>query len=213
MNAGYAGACAEIEAAIARMRARLVAQGVVRPLVLALDGGSGAGKSTLAGVLAGANPQFVIVPLDDFFAAHIPDGTWDALSPAERLRHVFDWPRVRAEALEPLRAGRAARWHPFDFAAGLRADGTYGMSEALVARPPAAVVLLEGAYSAAPPLADLVDLSVLVEVPPAERRRRLAAREDAAFLAQWHARWDPVEALYFGTVRPRASFDLVVRGE
>jgi uridine kinase len=226
----HAGACADIEAAIAQLMTLLAARGVVRPLVVALDGPSGAGKSTLAAQLMGrlageqvgklvevrVGPDLtgaVVVPLDDFFAAGIPDGAWDARAPAERLRDVFEWARVRVDVLEPLRAGRAARWHPFDFGAGLRADGTYGMSETPVVREPAAVVLLEGAYSAAAPLADLVDLAVLVEVPAAARRRRLAAREEAAFLAQWHARWDPVEALYFGAVRPPGSFDLVVSGE
>lgn len=212
MNDGLVGACAEVETAIAGLRARMAAQGVLRPLVVALDGASGAGKSTLAGLLAARNAHIVVVPLDDFFAADIPDGAWATRSPAERLQDVFAWARVRAEALEPLRAGQAARWHPFDFGAGLQADGTYRMSDTLLVREPAAVVLLEGAYSASTPLADLVDFSVLVAVPMAERRRRLAAREEEAFLAPWHARWDPVEALYFGEVRPPASFDLVIGG-
>jgi uridine kinase len=77
-------------------------------------------------------------------------------------------------------------------------------------RDPAAVLLLDGAYSASPQLADLVDLSVLVDVPPSIRHARLAGREDPAFLAQWHARWDAVEAYYFTVLRPHTSFDLIV---
>jgi para-aminobenzoate synthetase len=201
-----ADACQTIRVAIHRR-----AQHRRAPLLVALDGGSGAGKSTLAARLE-HEIAAVVVPLDDFFAAHIPDWEWDMRSVAERARDVFDWQRVRTDALEPLLAGRPAIWHPFDFAAGLRADGTYAVSEQAVERHPAPVIILEGAYSASPELAALVDLAVLVEVPASERHKRLAKREDQHFLQRWHARWDDVETYYFTEVRPRSSFDLVVLG-
>jgi uridine kinase len=179
------------------------------PVLVALDGGSGAGKSTLAAMLE-REIDAVVVPLDDFFAAHIPDWEWDTRSVAERARDVFDWRRLRAHALEPLLAGRPASWRPFDFAAGLRADGTYALSERPVERPAAPVIILDGAYSASPQLADLVNLAVLVDVPVPERHRRLAEREDQQFLQRWHTLWDDVENYYFTEVRPRSSFDLVV---
>ena len=182
-----------------------------RPVVVALDGGSGAGKSTLAAWIA-ERFDVALIPLDDFFAAHIPDRQWDCFTVAQKLARVFDWQRVRREVLAPLRAGRPARWHAFDFAAGLRADGTYGMLEEVIERAPAGLILLEGAYAAGPPLVDLIDLSILVDVPCAERHARLRAREDPGFLAAWHRRWDPVERYYFTRVRPPSAFDLVVRG-
>jgi hypothetical protein len=43
---------------------------------------------------------------------------------------------LRTDALEPLLASKATRWHPFDFAAGLRSDGTYAMSKHLVENKP-----------------------------------------------------------------------------
>ena len=43
------------------------------------------------------------------------------------------------------------------------------------------------------------------------RRRRLLAREWPSYMAAWHALWDDAEDLYFGTMRPRSSFDLVVQ--
>src|SRR5437762_9851394 len=88
------------------------------PLLIALDGGSGAGKSTLATLLE-RQMDAVVVPLDDFFAAHIPDWEWDTHSVAQRAQDVVDWQRLRAQALEPLLASQSARWLPFDFAAGL----------------------------------------------------------------------------------------------
>jgi uridine kinase len=79
---------------------------------------------------------------------------------------------------------------------------------------PRAVIVLEGAYSCRPELADLIDLTVLVVAAPAERRRRIAGRQtDKEWTDTWHARWDAAEAYYFTNVRPPSSFDLVVRSD
>jgi uridine kinase len=177
-------------------------------VVVAIDGRGGAGKSTLAGAVAeivGA----AVVPSDDFFAAEIPASEWDRRSPAERAGDAIDWKRLRQEALEPLLAGKPARWRSFDFRAR-RPDGSYPASAELTACVPAPVILLDGAYSSRPELADLVSLSVLVEAPAPVREARLRAREEDAFLREWHERWDPAEAHYFEQVRPRSSFDLIV---
>ena len=180
------------------------------PLVVALDGGSGAGKSTLA-LLIESELGAALIPLDDFFSADIPDSQWDVFSVGERLDRVFVWGAVRENAIEPLLAGKPAKWHPFDFQSGLRPDGTYGMKVDPVERMPADVILVEGAYSAHPALDDLVDLAILIDVPVAERHARLEAREDKDFLAKWHERWDEVERYYFNQVKPRDTFDLVVK--
>ncbi len=179
------------------------------PIVVALDGPSGSGKSSLARELA-ASTRATVIPTDDFFAAELTAADWDARSAAERARDALDWRRLRQSALEPLRAGQRALWYPFDFAAGVRPDGSYSMSTTAVRREPAPVVIVEGAYCTRPELADLIDLAVLVDAPAAIRHERLAAREEPAFLEAWHRRWDDAEAFYFTHVRPAASFDLVV---
>ena len=179
------------------------------PILVALDGGSGSGKSTLAALVA-ARVNGTVIPGDDFFAADIPESAWDTRIPAEKVRDCIDWRRLRAEVLKPLLAGQTARWHAFDFESGLRPDGTYGMKTTYEERSPAPVIVLDGIYSTRPELADLVDLSVLVNVPVAVRHTRLAAREEADFLAAWHTRWDAAENYYFTQVRPADSFDLVV---
>jgi uridine kinase len=180
------------------------------PMLVALDGGTGSGKSTLAALVA-ADLDAAIVESDDFFAAEVTDADWDAMAPRERAAAAIDWRRLRHEALEPLLAGTSASWHPFDFAAGTRPDGTYPLAAEAVTRGPASVIVLDGAYSARPEISDLIDLAVLVDVPTSERHRRIALREDdKAFLAAWHARWDAAEDWYFTHVRPASSFDLVV---
>ena len=200
---------AEIERVLARIR-RLLSEHSA-PVVVAFDGGSGAGKSTLASLIM-RELDVALIPLDDFFSNDIRDSQWDEFSVEERLDRVFDFRRVRDEAIEPLRNGKLARWHAFDFQSGLRPDGTYGMRAEAIERTPAEVVLIEGAYSAHPILADMIDLAVLVDVPVEVRHARLAAREDKHFLVGWHRRWDAVESYYFTQVRPRSSFDLVLTG-
>lgn len=206
MNGGLAGASSTV---VAEVRRRIAARPSGRPILIAIDGGSGSGKSMLA---AGVAEELgaVVVPSDDFFAAAITDAEWDEMAPAERAEAAIDWRRLRAEALEPLLAGSQAAWHPFDFEARTRPDGTYAISTEIVTRDPAPVIVLEGAYSARPELADLIDIAVLVAVPVTERHQRLKAREEKPFRDAWHARWDAAEEYYFGQVRPPASFDLVV---
>jgi uridine kinase len=194
---------------VAAIEARM--QGRSRPLLVAIDGKSGSGKSQLAALVAGALPA-VVVPSDDFYAGHVSDAEWEARTPGERAADVIDWQRLRAEALEPLLAGRTAGWYPFDFEAR-RSDGTFRLAAARVTREPAAVVILDGAYSIRPELADLIDLSVLVDVPADERRRRLVERDGSAYTDAWQQRWSAAEELYFNVVRPPSSFDVVVVNE
>ena len=182
------------------------------PILVALDGGSGSGKSTLALLLTEAVGA-ALVQSDDFFAANISESEWDARTTEARVDDCIDWRRLRAEALEPLLAGKPARWHTFDFEAGIQPDGRYAMRTDFVERVPAAVVVLDGLSSTRLELADLIDLAVLVDVPVAVRHARLAAREDGDFLDAWHVRWDGAEEYYLTHVRPRSAFDLILTPE
>jgi uridine kinase len=203
----FTEACSQIVSAINR-----ILPNHPWPILVVLDGGSGAGKSTLAFELE-HELDSVVVQLDDFFSANIPDWDWDARSIEERARDVLEWNRLRSEALEPLLAGKPAMWHPFDFAAGLSPDGTYPPSRGWIEKQPATVIILEGAYSSSPEIADLIDLSILIDVPISERHRRLDKREgDKSFLQRWHFLWDAVENYYFSEIRPKSSFDLIVSG-
>lgn len=179
------------------------------PILVALDGRSGSGKSSLATALARVLSA-TVVPSDDFFAAHVPAASWALRTASERAKDCIDWRRLRREALEPLLGGSAAAWHPFDFAAGERSDGTFAMSTDIVSRVPAPVVLLDGVYSSRPELEDLVDLSILVIAHATIRRERLSVREDPQSLKAWRDTWDAAEEHYFSVVRPPNAFDLVV---
>ena len=179
------------------------------PLVVSVDGRSGAGKTTFASLVANATCA-TVVPVDDFYAVAIPDAAWNRMTPKERWANVFCWQSLRSDAIEPMLSGKPGRWYSLDFAAGPRNDGTYGKETNPTVLPSAPIIILDGVYSAGPQLADLVNLAILVEAPEQQRRARLVRREEATFLAQWHARWDAVEDFYFSQIRPRNSFDLIV---
>jgi uridine kinase len=171
--------------------------------VIALDGRSGAGKSTLARSIAqavgGAN-----INVDDFSIGEIEV---DPRTIEAVVADAIDWRRLRAEALEPLLAGRTASWHPFDFVA------RKGLDARVVTCAPASVIILDGLYSARPELADLIGLRVLVESSAPIRAQRLAAREGADFMRIWQPIWDAREDYYFTVLRPRESFDFIVSSD
>jgi len=169
-------------------------------LVLAIDGHGAAGKSTLADAVARATGA-ALVHTDDFFRAW-PAGSRPAAAGARAMASYYDWRRLRAEALGPLRERREATFRRFDWERGSGLDGT-------VAVEPTDLVLLEGVFSAAPELADLVDRSVFVRTPEPERLRRLRRLVTPE---EWDEDWLAAERSYFGLTRPPASFDLVVPG-
>jgi uridine kinase len=169
-------------------------------LVVAIDGHGAAGKSTIAHGIADATGA-ALVHTDDFFQQPPPFAT-DQPRRHQPLRHYYDWRRIRAQALEPLRARRGVMFRRFDWNRGAGLDG-------VVTVAPADLILLEGVFSAAPELSDLVDRSVFVETPESERLRRLHTRVAPA---DWDADWLLAEQSYFRLIRPIASFDLVVPG-
>ena len=80
----------------------------------------------------------------------------------------------------------------------------------MVSLEPADVLILDGAYSARPELADIIDVSVLIEALDKTRQERILAREGAVFAMAWHKIWDPAEDYYFSEIRPKKSFDLLI---
>ncbi len=183
-------------------RIREVASERPDPILVALDGRSAAGKSNLAAAVAplvGA----VVIDGDDFYSGGTAE-TWDAMSAAEKAGHCIDWRRQHS-VLEKLARGEAASWRPYDWEAD---DGS--LSDRTVTCDPAPVVILDGAYSARPELAELFDLRVLVDAPADLRRKRLVHREGEGFRLDWNRRWDDAEQWYFAEVMPRESFDLIV---
>jgi uridine kinase len=165
--------------------------------VVAIDGEGASGKSTIARqlcALSGAS----LVHTDDFFTPR-PVSTEGGVA---GLGSYYDIARLRAEALEPLRAGREAVFHAFDWETGTLSSATTRVG-------PAGLVVLEGVYSSSSELADLVDKAVYVDTPELERLGRLRERVTPE---EWDSEWLRAEKEYFAVSRPMESFDLVIRG-
>jgi uridine kinase len=71
--------------------------------MVAIDGQSAAGKSTFAAALA-ARIDAALVSGDDFYRV-MNDEDRAQLSASDGIERYFDWERMRAEVLVPLREG------------------------------------------------------------------------------------------------------------
>ncbi|UQX04876.1 hypothetical protein [Streptomyces sp. RerS4] len=89
--------------------------------LIGVDGHAGSGKSTFADRLASALGGAPVLHLDDV-ATHEEPFDW--------------WGRLRAQVVEPLAAGRPARWAPYDWV-----ERRFGPERVL---EPAAVLIVEG---------------------------------------------------------------------
>ncbi|MGO9148529.1 MAG: uridine kinase [Acidimicrobiales bacterium] len=196
------------------VRALVLWRGAKRGVtIVAIDGYGASGKSTIAESLC-SKTGARLIRTDDFFmpdrqrsrAPRRGEPTSVTVAPAgETGRGIgtfYDVTRLRAEGLEPLRAGRAAVFHAFDWDKGAVSRGQTRVE-------PNDLVLLEGVYSGAPELGDLVDRAIFVDTPEPERLHRLRGRvapED------WDEEWLRAEKEYFACTRPLESFDLAIRG-
>ena len=168
-----------------------------KPLVVAIDGHGSSGKSTLAERVA-AELDAALLHTDDFFRPSDPARPRDAGS---SMDEYYDWPRLRSEALAPLRAGQTAEFRAFDEALDAFKPGTVTVA-------PAPLILLEGVSAGAEALADLVDHRILVQTPEPQRLERVRQRVAPE---AWNDDWLQTEHTYFAE-RPTSAFDLVVSG-
>ncbi|WP_265737701.1 uridine kinase family protein [Peterkaempfera bronchialis] len=180
--------------------------GAAATRLVAVDGPGGSGKSTLAAAVAerlpGGAAATAVVHGDDFYRP-MDEQERAGLSPEQGYRRYFDWERLRQEVLEPLRAGRPARYRRYDWATGALG----GWAEEV---RPGGVVLVEGVYTARPELERWYDLTVWVHTSREECLRRVRARgeNDEA----WIVRWRAAEEYGATATRPELRAGLVVGG-
>ncbi|MFN3592266.1 MAG: hypothetical protein ACK4TG_08770, partial [Thermaurantiacus sp.] len=83
------------------------------------------------------------------------------------------------------------------------------LADAPTQAEPIGIILLEGVYAARPELADLMDLTVLIDIDDMERLARLRAREGE--IGPWEQQWYAAETHYFEKSMPVDKFDFVFR--
>jgi uridine kinase len=156
--------------------------------LVVVDGPAGSGKTTFADRLAGALGGAPVVHLDDLYDGWTLDGVVD---------------RLRTQVLDPVAAGRAARFLGYDWAAAAFAVPT--------TVPATGVLLVEGCGAAARSLDDVVSLRVWVSAPPEVCARRWADRGGAAMTLHQPA-WAEAEAAVFAREDTAARADVRVDG-
>jgi uridine kinase len=181
--------------------ARLSALVESRLTLVGIDGLGGAGKSTFAQRLAGALADATIVHGDDFYGPEERD--WRSWTPREGYERYFDHRRLERQLLQPLRAGRSARFQRYDWERRSLDDW--------VEVRPAGVVIVEGVYVMRPRLRRYWDLAVFIRTSREVRQRRLHARGEND--PGWIERWAAAEDYYAQVHQPEASADFVVGGE
>jgi uridine kinase len=149
-----------------------------------------------------------VIEGDDFYAGGTAE-CWDRWSPAEKAAHVIDW-RRQHRVLDDLRLRGNASWHPFDWDAPDWDSDRVPLRPTPTSMTSADIVILEGAYSARPELHDVLDVRILLDTPPEQRRRQLLEREGDQDWPDWEARWSAAEDHYFGVVMPPHRFDHVL---
>ncbi|MFX4272340.1 uridine kinase family protein [Propionibacteriaceae bacterium Y1685] len=179
-----------LAAGLDEVRARLGQLPSGRTRWVGIDGFGAAGKTTFAHTVSTMINNAVVVHVDDFSGPGIP--TWDH-------------DRFRTELLEPLLAGRSARYRV--------SDPDIDVLGSSVAVDPGQVLIIEGVSSTDEAVAVPWDLTVWLETPAEVRWQRVLARDPVERLEIWRTEWIPSERAYAERQRPRERADLVIRGD
>ena len=173
-------------ASLVQAVASCVAPDGVRTRIVGIDGHGGAGKTTLASRLArelGAE----VVHTDDFASPSTP---------------VDWWPRLIAEALEPLAAGRTTRYQPTQWDDRVPAP---------VEIHAGGLVLLEGVTATRTEFRPYLAYAIWVETPREICLRRGLARDGESAGPDWET-WLDGEDRYIARDRPQLNADAIVDG-
>ena len=155
--------------------------------LVAVDGPGGAGKSTFAAALASALAA-PVVHTDDF-------ASWD--------QPIDWWPRLLEQVIEPLTAGRPARYQRYDWV-------TESLAE-WIDLDPAPVVIIEGVTAGRAEWRRHLSAIIWVETPADERLRRGLERDGEDALADWET-WGADEDRHYAADPTRDHADVIVDG-
>lgn len=166
-------------------------------VILAIDGGSASGKTTLAALLSQIY-ESTVFHMDDFFL------TPEMRTP-ERLSEVggnVDRERFDREVMTPLTEGKAVVYRKFDCS-------VCDFSERITVEP-RELVIIEGAYSMHPSLADCYTLSAFLSIGEEKQKVRILKRNSAPMAKRFFNEWIPMENTYFDKTEITKKCDLII---
>ncbi len=166
-------------------------------VTLAIEGGSASGKTTLGKLLEQVY-GCAVFHMDDFF-----------LRPEQRTPERFAEPggnadreRFLTEVLLPLSKNEQIRYSRFDCSTFTLLPATAVM--------PTSLNVVEGAYSMHPDLAEYYDLSVFLDVSPAQQEKRIRKRNSPELTERFFSEWIPMERRYFDIMNVKERCDIQV---
>lgn len=163
----------------------------------AIEGGSASGKTTLSKVLEKVYGA-TILHMDDFF-----------LRPEQRTQERFaepggniDWERFLEEVLIPLKDNKPIDYRVFDCSTfTIKPAIRMNLSE---------VIIIEGAYSMHPKLAQYYDLSAFLNVSSELQKKRILKRNTPEMAKRFFEQWIPMEHKYFEQMNVKERCDIII---
>ena len=188
-----------------------------RPLVVGINGVDGSGKSTLAcdtaRELVSRGHHCVVIPVDGFHHPRAYRWRRGELSADGYLLDSIDFGALVADALAPLRHATelpiAVRTASLD----LDTDEPVDRRVAVAAD---SIVIVEGVFLFQPPMLDLLDLAVFLDVDFDTILERVAARDadrfgsSAVARERYIAKYIPAQKRYLEAFRPGEIADIVI---
>jgi uridine kinase len=201
---------------LGRLARMVCARPAERTVRVAIDGPDAAGKTTLADELAGAvracGRPALRVSIDDFHRPRHERYRLGPLSPEGYVRDCFDFPALRRLVLHRLGPGGDGRFRPS--LRDLRTEEAHRGPDRVA--PPHAVLVVDGVFLLSAELAGCWEMSVYLDVSPAETLRRALVRDVELFGSadvvreRYLRRYLPGQQMYRDTVDPVRIADVVL---
>lgn len=196
---------------------RFVSDRIPRPadgrwIRVGVDGPDGAGKTTfadeLADVLRGAARPVVRVSVDGFHAPRAARYRRGRDSPEGFWLDSYDYPRLRADVLDPFGPGGSGTYRPTAHDVGTDTP----LAQRAQTAEPGSVLLVDGIFLHRDELAGIWDLSIFLDVPFAETVRRMVVRDgiDPDTDHPRTRRYVEGQRLYFAACDPLRRADVVI---
>jgi uridine kinase len=175
-----------------------LADQIPTPIIL-IDGRAGSGKSSFAEELRNelfrkSDAAPVLIHMDELYPG------WEGLrAGSQYLQHNI---------LQPLRAGKVARWQTWDWASGKRGNESEpgnGWREFQGGN----LLIVEGCGAISRQSLEIANLGVWMEAEGATRKTRIQSRDQGVFDQFWGV-WQAQEDEFYETERPEFLPDWVI---
>ena len=169
--------------------------------LIGIDGLGASGKSTIAEEIKKLHPETSIIHTDEFYFPFVERGKFPPSS--DGVSRDFDWDRFENQVIKPVQKNLLVKYERFDW----RADTWNDWIEV----PAVNWIIIVGVYALQSRFFQAYDYSIWMDVPQAERIKRMTEREGRAVSDGWQTKWLPREERYFEIERPDKRASMVIQ--